>query len=273
MCGGGSSVGNVWGWFVGQGPVGSPILSSCSLQCPSSVCAGVGLAGGWLRAADVASQECWDGLFGEGSRFPSAVSTGKQWRRFPMLIPTAELPTEGSAMPPPAVPSPTEGVSAWHPRAWWGSDASGGAPWAESPAHTQAPCTHCPPGSGTTLCCQPDCPWQPSAPPGAGRRRQSSLGAGMGLALIAWALMSSASSPRETPYLQQTCAWRLPANPGISGRGGRQMEPGQAGTPGGTELPRGWAPFGLPWGHQGSLVVTSEEHPSAPRGTPTRDLP
>lgn len=50
-------------------------------------------------------------------------------------------------------------------------------------------------------------------------RLPSSLGAGAGLALIACTLMSVTSSPRDTRYLQQTCAWHLAANPGISGRG------------------------------------------------------
>lgn len=48
-------------------------------------------------------------------------------------------------------------------------------------------------------------------------RLPSSLGAGVGLAIIACTLMAVTSSLRETRYLQQTCAWHLAANPGISG--------------------------------------------------------
>lgn len=139
------------------------------------------------------------------------------------------------------------------------------------------PSTRCPPGSGTPPQCQPASPWSRLVQAG---RLPSSLGAGVGLAIIAGTLMSVTSSPRDTRYLRQTCAWHLAANPGISGceeEGGR-WSPARLGPPG-CSAARGPGTFWVvrdPWGHQSSWVpseATSKDHPAAPRGIPTRDVP
>lgn len=91
--------------------------------------------------------------------------------------------------------------------------------------------------------------------------------------------MSVTSSPRDTRYLQQTCAWHLAANPGISGceEGGR-WSPARLGPPG-CSAARGPGTLWVvrdPWGHQSSWVpseTTSKDYPAAPRGIPTRDVP
>lgn len=110
-------------------------------------------------------------------------------------------------------------------------------------------------------------------------RPPSSLGAGVGLAIIASTLMSVTSSPRDTRYLQQTCAWHLAANPGINGceEGGR-WSPARLGPPG-CSAAHGPGTLWVtrdPWGHQSRWVpceATSKDYPAAPRGIPTRDVP
>ena len=83
------------------------------------------------------------------------------------------------------------------------------------PQHTQAPCPCCHRGphrgartSGCLVLL------------GTGRMAAELVGRRCGMSHNCCTLMSPTSSLRDPRYLQQTCAWHLAANPGISGCGG-----------------------------------------------------
>lgn len=115
--------------------------TACSIRPPSAPSwDGNELGTGWTEvpgtgtlAADVASQECQDGLFGENSHFPSAVPAGKQdgdsrWAAGGRRFSPAHVPHFGSAVPSPGegvcaglfAPCPTNTAVIWRSRAWGG---------------------------------------------------------------------------------------------------------------------------------------------------------